>query len=139
MSTNRFQQTIQAILDCHRIAVVGASRDAEKFGYKVYRTLKEAGHEVFAVNPNADTIDRDPCYPLLDNVPPPLDCVVTVVPPEVTFETVRRAGHLRIPYFWMQPGSESESAIIEMEAEGIQGVYGGPCIMVAVRTKSGAG
>src|SRR5256885_7712759 len=104
MDSNRLRPIINEILGLKRFAVVGASRNSEKYGYKVYRTLKEAGYEVFAVNPNAETIDGDPCYPLLDNVSPPVDCVVTVVPPQVTFEIVRRAGHLRIPYIWMQPG-----------------------------------
>lgn len=132
-----FAHEIKAILDCRRFAVAGASRDSDKYGYKVYKALKRHGYEVFAVNPNADEIDGDSVYPLLDNVPGKIDCVVTVVQPEVTFEIVRRAGHLRIPYVWMQPGSESESAIIEMRAEGVQGVYGGPCILVALATHPG--
>jgi len=60
--------------------------------------------------------------------------VVTVVPPEISYEIIQRAGHLRIPYLWMQPGSESTACINEVQAQGIQAVYGGPCIMVAVRT-----
>ena len=134
MDSLRFTQVIHEILQSRRFAVVGASRDTEKYGYKVYRTLKDAGYVVYPVNPNAETIDGDEVYPLLDNCPERPDCAVTVVPPDVTFDIVRRCGHLRIPYVWMQPGSESESAIIEMNANGIQGVYGGPCIMVAVKT-----
>ena len=134
MDSARFQYIIQEILNSRRFAVVGASRDQSKYGYMVYRTLKEAGYEVYPVNPNADSIDGDIAYPLIDNVPVKLDCIVTVVPPEVTYEIVRRAGHLRIPTMWLQPGSESVPAILEMEAQGIQGVHSGPCIMVAVRT-----
>ena len=36
--------------------------------------------------------------------------MVTVTQPEVTEATVPIAGHLKIPYIWMQPGSESTPA-----------------------------
>ena len=129
-----FRHEIQEILSQDVFAVVGASRDPEKYGYKVYKSLKRAGYTVYAVNPNADTLDGDPVYPLLDNVPEKIDCVVTVVPPEVTQEIMPQAGHLGIPYCWMQPGSESEAAVKEAVGLGMVTVHGGPCIMVAVAT-----
>lgn len=123
---------IEHILEQRRFAVTGVSRDTEKYGYQVYRSLKSAGYTVFAVNPNTDTVDNDPCYPSLDNVPGPIDCVVTVTPPEITEETVRLAGHLRIPFVWMQPGSELTPAFNYARAFSMQIVSGGPCIMVAI-------
>ena len=135
MPFHRLRANMADILNKKRFAVVGASRDTHKFGYKVYRFLKNAGYTAYAVNPNAETIDGDQVYPLLDNVPEPLDCVVTVVPPEVTFEIVRQTGQLRIPHMWMQPGSESDSAVIEARAQGIDVVYGGPCIMVEIQKR----
>ncbi len=127
---------IDEILVMKRFAVTGVSRDPDKNGYKVYKTLKSAGYTVFAVNPNADDIDGDPCYPTLDNIPdPPIDCVVTVTQPEITEETMRTAGHLKIPYVWMQPGSESTAAFNSARGFSMQIVSGGPCIMVAVRER----
>jgi uncharacterized protein len=123
------------ILNSKTFAVVGASRDQAKYGYKVYKSLKRAGYTVYPINPNADQIDGDPVYPLLDNIPEKIDCVVTVVPPAVTYEIVRQAAALRVPYLWMQPGSESTPAILEAEAQGVQAVHSGPCIMVAVATQ----
>ncbi len=122
---------IEQILDQRRFAVSGASRSPEKYGYKVYKTLKAAGYTVYPVNPNAETIDGDPCYPTLDNIPDTIDCVVTITPPAVTEEIVRAAGHLKIPYVWMQPGSESTVAFNLARSNSMQIVSGGPCIMVA--------
>ncbi len=132
MSNLRFAPLIETILRKRNFAVVGASNNPEKYGHKVYKTLKKAGYSVYPVHPREEYVDGDSAYPRLDNVPVTLDCVVTVVPPEVTFEIVRQAGILRIPCLWMQPGSESQAAVIEAQAYGIQAVYGGPCIMVAV-------
>lgn len=135
MRPGRVDEAIPYIIGLRSFAVVGASRDEHKFGNRVFRFLKGAGYKVYAVNPNADTIDGEPVYPLLDNLPERIDCVVTVVPPEVTYEIVRQAGQLGIRHMWMQPGSESESAVIEAHAQGIDAVYGGPCIMVEVQAR----
>lgn len=123
------------MLDQKRFAVAGVSRDPEKYGYKVFRSLKSAGYEVYAINPNADQVDGEPCYPTLDNVPVAIDCLVTVTPPEVTEEIVTTAGHLKIPYLWMQLGSESTAAFNLARGFSMQIVSGGPCIMVAVAQK----
>ncbi len=33
-------------------AVIGATHKTDKFGYKIYKCLKEHGYEVYPVNPN---------------------------------------------------------------------------------------
>ena len=116
------------------IAVVGASRNPEKYGHRVYRDLKEAGYAVYPVNPNAADILGDKCYPDLESLPVKPDVVNLVVQPKVTEEVVKACKELGITKVWMQPGSESEKAIEYCEANGIDAVYR-VCIMVARRKK----
>lgn len=116
------------------IAVVGASRDPEKYGHRVYGNLKEAGYAVYPVNPNAAEILGDRCYPDLKSLPVKPDVVNVVVPPEVTEEVVKSCKELGITKVWMQPGSESEKAVEYCEANGIDVVYG-VCIMVERRKR----
>jgi predicted CoA-binding protein len=123
---------IEQILEQKRFAVAGVSRNPEKYGYIVYQKLKAAGYTVYAINPNTDSIGEDLCYPSLDNVPTPIDCVVTVAPPHVTEKVVRDAGRLKIPFVWMQPGSESTAAYNLARSLSMQVISGGPCIMVSV-------
>jgi predicted CoA-binding protein len=123
---------IEQILEQKRFAVTGVSRNPEKYGNIVYQRLKAAGYTVYAINPNTDSIGGDPCYPSLDNVPAPIDCVVTVTLPHVTEKTMRDAGHLKIPFVWMQPGSESTSAYNLARSLSMQVISGGPCIMVSI-------
>jgi len=92
------------------IAVTGVSRNKEKYGYKIYKALKNAGYEVYPVNPMADFIDEDKCYASLSNVPKKIDVVVTVTKPNITEKTIEEAKKLGINKVWMQPGSESERA-----------------------------
>ena len=52
-----------AFLANRRIAVTGVSRSSKEHGSNfVYKRLRERGYEVFAVNPNADSVEGDPCF-----------------------------------------------------------------------------
>jgi predicted CoA-binding protein len=110
-------------------AVVGASRDHSKYGYKVLMDLKNGGYEAFAVNPTCDDIEGMPCYPDLYSLPKKPDLLITVVPPKVTEKAVREAKEIGIDKIWMQPGSESDEAISYAEENGI-GVMHHACIMI---------
>ena len=114
------------------VAVVGASRNPEKYGHRVYKDLKQAGYKVFPVNPNADEVLGDKCYPNLVSLPRKPEVVNLVVPPPVTEQTVKECRQLGIKMVWMQPGSESEEAIKYCTENDIQVVYG-ECIMVRRR------
>jgi uncharacterized protein len=123
-------ESIKAFLNKKNVfAVVGASRDPRKYGYQVYKDLKNAGYKVYAVNPNAQEILGDKCYPSLENLPIKPDVVDAVVPPKVTENTVETCRRLGITKVWMQPGSESEKAVRLCEENSIDVVYG-VCVMI---------
>ncbi len=128
------EETIRAFLNAHSLAVFGVSRDPEKYGYKVYKTLKEKGLRVFAINPRADDVDGDSVYPNLQALPETPEAIVTVVPPEVTKKVVADALAAGIRKIWMQPGSEHEEAVRQAQEAGATVVHGGPCIMVTAKT-----
>ena len=124
------EELIKKFLNKTNIFVVaGASRDPKKYGYQVYKDLKEAGYKVYPVNPNADKILGDKCYLDLGDLPVKPDVVDVVVPPKVTVEIVKTCKRLGITKVWMQPGSESETAIKFCDRHGIDVVYG-VCVMI---------
>ena len=125
---------MQAMLAANTFAVVGASRDPDKYGFLVYRSLKAAGKAAVPVNPRADEVDGDRCYPSLSDLPQRPEVAVMVVPPSVTEAAVAECARLGITQIWMQPGAESEAAISACHDSGIQIIAGGPCIMVLLRT-----
>lgn len=126
---------ISAMLAAKTFAVVGASRRPEKYGFLVYRALKDAGKTTYAVNARADTVDGDPCCEALDALPQVPEVAVMVVPPPATEAAVADCARLGIAQVWMQPGAESEDAVRACHAANITVVSGGPCIMVGLRTK----
>ena len=52
-----------------RIAVAGVSRSGNDFSNAIYRKLRDAGYQVYAVNPNIDEIDGEICYRQLAAIP----------------------------------------------------------------------
>lgn len=128
---------IRKFLDKRNVfAVVGASRDPEKYGHQVYKDLRSAGYEVYPVNPKAEEILGDRCYASIKELPRKPDIVDFVVPPRVTERILETCLKLGVMKAWLQPGSESEKAIKFCEDNGIEVVHG-VCVMVQRRKIAG--
>jgi len=110
-------------------AVVGVSENREKYGNKIYRDLRDAGYTVFAVNPKLSTVEGDPCYASLQDLPEVPDVVDLVVPPAASLQVVEEALAAGIKRIWFQPGSESSAAVDKARAAGMEVVYDA-CIMI---------
>lgn len=126
-------ETIEAILGKQTFAVIGASANTDKFGYKVWRTLRAHGKTAYAVNPNAAEIDGETVYPALTALPTVPDVVVSVVPPSATETLPAQMAARGIGYLWIQPGAESTKAVADAGDAGIQTIHGGACIMVELK------
>lgn len=114
------------------IAVVGATDNTQKYGSVIYRDLKRKGYRVFPVNPGRDTVDGDPAYASVADLPVAPDIVNLVVPAEVGVQVVRQALDVGYDRIWVQPGAESPELLTllqESDAEYIADA----CIMVRSR------
>jgi predicted CoA-binding protein len=128
------QGDMQEFLSKKNWAVVGVSSDPTKYGNKVYFKLKKSGYNVFAINPNLNQIDGDPCYPNLSALPFLPDVISVVVPPKVTEQIIDECAKLGIQRIWMQPGSESEESIKKGEKLGLQLIHN-QCVLIQARNK----
>ena len=115
------------------IGVIGVTQQKEKWGYKMYRELRDAGYQVYPLNPKYGDIDDDICFPdlksLIDFLQKKPDVVITIVPPKITEEIVRQCKLFGIDKIWMQPGSESEQAVRFCKENNMLVVHGA-CIVV---------
>jgi len=117
------KKLIEEFLSKKNIAVVGVSRFGKKFGYTLFKDLKTKGYNVYPVNPNADFIDNEKCYPSLLALRGKVEAAILVVPPFATKEVVKDAYSAGVKKIWMQLGSESQEAVIfctEMKMDVIQ-------------------
>lgn len=114
------------------IAVVGATDHLEKYGAIIYRDLKARGYRVLAVNPNPDTVDDDPAYPSLRDLPEKPDIIDFVVPADIGLGVAKTAVAAGLNNIWLQPGAESRELISFLEESGLDYDHDS-CIMVQAR------
>jgi len=111
------------------VAIVGVSRGGKKFGNQIFREMKQKGYKVYPINPKADQVENEPCYPTLTALPEKVQGVVIVVPPAETEKVVREAHAAGIKRIWLQPGAESPAAVAFCQENGLQ-VVKGQCILM---------
>jgi predicted CoA-binding protein len=132
--TKTIKEAAADFLGHRRIAVTGVSRTPKSHGSNfVYQRLRDRGYVVFAVNPNADQVEGDPCYHDLKTIPGGVEAVVIGTRPEIAEDTMRECADLGIEYVWMHrgpgAGSVSDAATDYGRQHGITVIDGGCPLM----------
>jgi hypothetical protein len=122
--------TIENFLAQKRIAVAGVSRNPNgAVANLIYRKLREAGYEVFPINPKAERVEGDRCYADLKSIPQPVDGVVIATTPAVAERIVRECAAVGVSRVWMHrsfgTGSVSETAVKFCNENNITVIAGG--------------
>ena len=119
MKTTSLEAKVNDFLAQKRIAVAGVSRENSHHpaANLIYRRLKKAGHDVFAVNPHMQTFEGDRCYPDLRSIPGGVDGVVIITRPEVTERIVRECEDAGIRRVWMHQPMGKGSSVSPQAAE----------------------
>ena len=95
--------------------------------------LRERGYEVFAVNPNGQQVEGDPCYRDLKSIPGGIQAVLIGTRPARAVDTMRECVELGIKYVWMHRGPGAGSVSVEAtnygRQHGVTVIDGGcPCM-----------
>ena len=123
------QDLVKDFLKQKRFAVVGSFRNESKYAYRILKTLKEKGYEVYPVNPSLGEVDGLTCYPSVKDIPDSVDVVDIVTPPQITEKIVRECKEKGISKVWIQPGAESKTVIEFCKDNNIEVIYN-LCIMM---------
>ena len=102
------------------IAVIGASRDRNKFGNKCVRAYLEAGYEVFPVNLHETEIEGLPTVPFLRLLPRKPDRISIYLPPEKTATLLSELTSYPESEIWFNPGSANAVTLAEAERLGLR-------------------
>lgn len=120
----------------NKVAVLGASNNPDKYGYKIVKKLMARGYELFPVNPRAGEVLGQKAYQKIEEIIDELDLVVIVIPPELAFNEVLKITNIRsdLPII-VQPGAESAELLAWLKNKDYM-VYTQTCVMVLAENKS---
>jgi predicted CoA-binding protein len=113
------------------VAILGASRQREKFGNKSVRAHRDAGFRVYPINPKSDEIEGLTCYPSLADVPVErLDRVSVYLPPDVLLGMLPEIVAADPVEVWLNPGSDSDEIVAKARELGLNVIQA--CSIVGV-------
>ncbi|MBD0267484.1 MAG: CoA-binding protein [Cyanobacteria bacterium Co-bin8] len=120
LSSPPADDTLRQLLTTARtIAVVGHSNKLDRPSYQIAKYLRRVGYRVYPVNPAIATIDGEPCYPSLLEVPEPIDIVNVFRRSEYLPATVDEATDAGAKSVWAQLRVKHPDAVVKAEAAGI--------------------
>ncbi len=118
-----------AFLAEKRFAVAGVSRAGNAPANIIFKKLKDSGREVYALNPNAESVEGERCYGSLADLPQPADAVLIATHPDQAIDIAQqcRAAGIRRVWFHrsIDPGSFSSEAAALCEGYGATVIPGG--------------
>ncbi|HWR53386.1 MAG TPA: CoA-binding protein [Bryobacteraceae bacterium] len=92
---------IREFLAQHRIAMIGASRSDKDFSAKLFTDLRRAGYDVVPVNPNATEIGGVQCFPRVQDIAPPVDAALIMLPSAHAAPAIRDCSDAGIRRVWL--------------------------------------
>ncbi|MEK5060279.1 CoA-binding protein [Paenibacillus shunpengii] len=117
---NPSREEIKEILaSAGNIAVVGLSDKPDRTSYMVSQAMQSRGYRIIPVNPGADTILGEKCYPDLKSVPEPVDIVNVFRRSEYCADVAREAAEIGAKVLWLQLGIVNEEAAQIGEEHGM--------------------
>ncbi len=116
-----------------RIVVAGVSRAGAAPANAIFRRLRDCGHEVIAVNPNASELEGQTGYPDVRSVPDPVHGVMVVTHPSASADVARQALDRGVQHIWFHrsfgSGSVADGAVEECRSRGVEPIVGGCPLM----------
>jgi len=112
------------------IAIIGASANQEKFGNKAVRAFVQQGWTVYPVNPKEATIEGLKAFKAVREIPGEVDEASIYLAPHLVPAVLQELASKKIMRVWLNPGTESDTAVERAEELGIEAVVG--CSIVGV-------
>ncbi len=137
-----YKEKVEDFLAQKNIAIAGVSRNPKtEVGNAIYKKFKEAGYNVYPINPNAETIEGDKCYPNLNATPKKADAVFISTNPKASMDVVKQAVEFGVKRIWFHhsfgAGSYSKEAAEYGESKGLLVIHNG-CPMMFIKNADGA-
>lgn len=114
-----FNELANEFLAQEHIAVVGVSRGGGMTANVIYKKLRQQGNHVYPINPNAESVEGDVCYPNVAALPNQVGGVVVVARPSVVEQVVKECVEAGIPRLWMHENGLMGKAASSVSDEAV--------------------
>lgn len=105
-------------------ALIGASQDTERYGYKVLDALrKQDGFRVYPINPKYPEIEGLACYPSLDSLPEIPEVIIVALNPQATEKAMPNLVQRGARVIWMPPGCFTQAAVEACQQANVREVH----------------
>jgi uncharacterized protein len=123
------RDSIERFVSGRTLALVGVSATGRGFGSAAYKELKARGYRVLPVHPSTPSVQGDPCWRSLADLPERVERLLVSVKPDLAGQVVRDAAAAGVRQVWFQQGAESPAALETCQALGLEAVHG-ECILM---------
>jgi hypothetical protein len=103
------------MMDSNKWVVVGVSGKKEKYGYKIWKILREKGYTTYGVSPNYSELEGEKIYDSIASLPEKVDVLDMVVPPKVSIGVLEEAKEAGIEMIFFQPGTYDDKVVAKAE------------------------
>ncbi len=96
----RTKSDIDYLFEPRSVAVIGASQNKTKIGYRIVENIVSRGYqgEIYPVNPKGDEVLGNKIYPDLSRIPGEVDLAVIAIPAKHVFDAVKDCAEKGVKY-----------------------------------------
>jgi len=117
------------------IAIIWASNNKTKYGYKIFKDLLDSGYKTIPINPNKKwKILDQKVYKNIEEYNWKINIAIFVVQPKITEKILINLNKEKIKKVRLQPWAESDKAINICKKKWIQCIHNA-CIMIERQKK----
>lgn len=113
-------------------AVLGATKDKDKYGYKIFRRLVDKGYRVYGINPKYSDVDGIKIYSSINELPEVIGAISIIVKPQLALEALDSIKEKGIKNIWFQPGTFDQRVIEKAREMGFNIEYN-KCIYIELK------
>jgi len=110
----------EILANAPKIAIVGISNKEHRDSYKVCRYLKEAGFELYPVNPMITEVMGLKVFPSLSDLPEKMDIIDVFRKPDAVPGIVQEAISIEADAIWLQEGVVHEKSAESARKAGLK-------------------
>lgn len=110
---------IKYLLNPRSIAIIGASHNKDKIGYKILQNIVSGGYKgkIYPINPKGGEILDLKVYPTIEDVPGEVDVATITVPAKFVFDSVKSCANKKVKFAPIISSGFSEIGNIEEEKQ----------------------